>query len=165
MNVLSNTVREDLMKDIWRIKFTDQHALLINIPSHQLFVDGELLDLNIIEKNYTQHLLKEKNRFTQKKRIKTIFTKLGVLAIDVGWDGRIFFKVWNSKEAYARFRSKPRWCASYWNDKENQEIKIYVQDLKNPKYRFRTDDDIGMAGQVKDSPPVSYPATIITHLS
>ena len=41
------------------------------------------------------------------------------------------------------------------------------QDLKNPKYRFRTtrDDDIGMAGQLKASPPASYPATIITHLN
>lgn len=45
-----------------------------------------------------------------------------------------------------------------------KEYALKKRINKMVKYRFRT-NDVGMAGRIKDSPPVSCPATIITHLN
>lgn len=140
-NAIAKLITEELLDGLWRIKFTDQHAIIIDIDLNQLFIDGELLKLDELEKSYTKHLLKEKNRFKQKKRIRTLYAKSAVLAVDIGYDGRIFLKLWLSKVTYDRFRRKPEWCASYWNDKDRKEKKIYVQNLQRPKHLFKIFED------------------------
>ena len=73
---------------------------------------------------------KEKNELLwEKKRVKYVKEYPFMIGLDKGSDGRLFWKVWDA-ETYRKFRGKPLFVCSYWNDKEVK--KFYWEDLRNP---------------------------------
>lgn len=104
-------------------------CLLIDVVTDAVFLNGN--PLNVSRKPYKKGLMKPLNKDKNKKRILTLEHKTYVLGVDEGFDGRLFFKIW-LKSTYKKFRGKPFWVASYWNDAVNKEKKFFENDLKVP---------------------------------
>ena len=81
-----------------------------------------------LEFTYNKSLLFEKNKNgLEKKRLITFKFKGNVMGLDVGYDGRLFWKVWKLEDYYT-FRKPPYWVASFWIDGLSK--RFYLQDLK-----------------------------------
>ncbi len=113
----------------------NRHTIYIDVEKDQLFFDGNRMKTTNTEFNYNKEFMFERNKNLEKKRILT-FPKGNepspvVLAVDCGWDGRIFFKFF-TRETYSVPRGKPLKVFSYWHDRRAKEKKFYNGDLHEP---------------------------------
>lgn len=109
----------------------NKHCLFIGVEEDRIYLDGQRILTTKPEFNYNRGLMLEKNRGIEKKRLRTLKFCGKVLCIDIGFDGRVFFKVF-SREAYEKFRAPPIITYSYWHDRSEALKKFYVGDLHNP---------------------------------
>jgi len=133
LSFVENNIKEELIDDVWRINFVDSHSIIIDLELDMLFLNGERLLTTRKEKEYDELFVVRKNRLQKKTRIETLFSHGQVLAIDIGWDGRIFFKYWKTIRDYYSFRKAPDWVASYHHDRISKKKLIWVKDLRVPK--------------------------------
>jgi len=110
----------------------NRHCLFIDVKEDRLYLDGCRLLTTKKEFNYTKGLVFQKNAIRKKARIKTITFEGKVLAVDVGTDGRVFFKFF-ARETYSVFRGKPLKTYSYWHSRSEGLKKFYEGDLHTPK--------------------------------
>ncbi len=111
---------------------TKKHALVVDVKNDQLFFDGERLKTTSTEFNYNKGAMFEKNKGKEKTRIMTCIACGKVLAIDCGYDGRVFIKLFD-RQKYSQYRGAPEKLWSYWHDRRAKEKKWYDQDLHTPK--------------------------------
>lgn len=133
---VEQNIKSELFGDVWKISFAGKYFVVIDLDLDMLFLNGERLLTTGKEKGYDELFVVRKNRLQQKTRFKTLFARGQVLAIDVGWDGRIFFKYWRTEKDYNTFRKAPVWVASYFNDRIAKKKFVWVQDLHDPKFMF-----------------------------
>lgn len=112
-------------------KEPNKHCLFIDVKQDQLFLDGSRLMTTKKEFNYNKDIMFQKNAVRKKSRIKTVTFEGKVLGIDVGPDGRTFFKFF-TRETYSVFRGKPIVTYSYHHSRVEGLKKFYKRDLHNP---------------------------------
>lgn len=109
----------------------NKHCLFIDIEADRIYLDGQRILTTHQEFNYNKGLMLEKNKAIEKRRLKTLKFGNQVLCIDVGFDGRTFFKLF-SRSAYSKFRAPPTITYSYWHDRKEAKKKFFAGDLSNP---------------------------------
>lgn len=109
----------------------NRHCLFINVEEDRLYLDGSRLLTTKKEFDYTKGLMFQKNAIRKKVRIKTISFAGKILGIDVGPDGRVFFKFF-ARETYSLFRGKPLITYSYWHCRREGLKKFYEGNLSEP---------------------------------
>ncbi len=110
----------------------NQKTLFIDIEEDRLYWNGNWLKTTKLEFNYNKDVMFEKNKKFEKKRILTHEFEGKVLAIDCGFDGRVFGKFFTKKK-YLTFRGNPEIVFSYWHCRREGLKKWYSGDLSNPK--------------------------------
>lgn len=117
-------------------KIPFNHCLYFDVENDHVYFDGVRVKTTKLEFNYTKDLMFQKNKQFQKKRVLTFPKSDGkspfVLALDVGFDGRLFAKFFYPK-VYRTMRGKPEKVLSYWHDRQAKEKKFYEDDLSRPK--------------------------------
>lgn len=107
----------------------NSHTLYISAAEDRLYYDGERMKTTQHEFHYNEP---RQEKGFEKKRVKTIYVKGRIIAVDVGWDGRIFIKLFEQKK-YLEFKGKPYKVFSYWNCRADKEKRFYEDDLSKPK--------------------------------
>lgn len=117
-----------VLDDCVIINFFDNSFVLTGSEGMVYFNGSPLLYSG---KGYQKSFLKPVNSGKVKRRLMTLEKNAYVLGLDCGPDGRLFWKIW-LKSAFKKFRGKPFFCCSFWNDNVLNEKKYYENDLRKP---------------------------------
>lgn len=121
--------------DLIRLEFPD-NVFLIDLKEDKIYRNGEpFKTTGKILRPYYPGFMKDKNVNIPKKPLWQKFFGWFVVQLDVGFDGRLFWKVWTKSE-YSKFRGKPYFSCSYWNDKKNRLKKWFEGNLSEPLMVF-----------------------------
>ena len=131
----SRPVSVEVLSEVIRLRFGD-NCLLFNVEEDRIYFNGEKLKTTEHEFHYNKSLMFERNKVIPKKRLLTLGFDGFVFGLDVGFDGRLFGKLW-AKQKYVEERGEPFWVCSYWHDRRAKEVKWYERDLKNPKRMWK----------------------------
>lgn len=110
------------------------NQIIIDIETDELELNEKKLNTNNTYYTYNKQFLKSKNRKKEKVCIKELVSYPYILKIERGYDGRLFFLLFNEQNL-RKYRSPPKWKASYFNRTEFIK-EWYEQDLRNPKKIF-----------------------------
>ncbi len=135
--VIKNLIRTEIEEEYIKVRLGD-NCLLFSVKEDRIYFNGERIKTTNLEHRYNRSKMFERNKEIPKKRIKTLKFNGLIFGLDVGFDGRLFGKVWKQKD-FDTFRGPPFFTFSYWSDRRGKEIKWYEEDLHTPKRVYNTE--------------------------
>jgi len=126
----------DFFDDVVRLYFGDSYSFVIDVNEDKIYLNGKRV-VTSGGRFFHPNFLKKKNLEYPPKRNLFVLDFLGfVLKVDVGYDGRVFWLVFN-KSDYTRFRHPPVWQFSYWHNRYKHQKEFFLNDLSNPVRVYR----------------------------
>jgi hypothetical protein len=111
-------------------------VFLIDLREDKIYKNGDYFKTTgKILRPYYAGFMKDENIGIEKKPIWQECFGWFVAQLDVGFDGRLFWKLWVKAE-FKKFRGKPYFVCSYWNDKKHRLKKWFEGNLSKPLMVF-----------------------------
>jgi len=124
----------DIMRSTECISFVlPGAAWVIDLVEDRLYLNGErfLTTKQPVKSYYDEGLAKDKG--LSKKPIWKGEWGWFVVQLDIGFDGRLFWKFFTRFD-YRKKGGKPYFVLSYWNDRKEKELRWYEDDLSVPLF-------------------------------
>lgn len=110
---------------------------LIDLKEDKLYLNGQrfMTTKKPLHKYAYMDFVKERNLEVMKTPIWKKSWSWFVCQLDLGFDGRLFWKFF-TKSNYEKFRGKPYFVCSYWHDRKAKLRKWFEQNLHSPCFVF-----------------------------
>jgi hypothetical protein len=134
---MCNGMIDTEITDVIKIKIPE-NSFIIDLETDKLYWNGQRILTTEAIRKYEYSHKKENNTLFNHRRIVEIkdYKNLLVFVIDIGYDGRLFFMLFDKN--YGNFRAEPIHKLSYWHDRKEKTKKWYDQDMINPVQIWNT---------------------------
>ena len=111
--------------------------IVIDVREDRVYVNGNWLQTSNILKEYDEEKMKQRNVKFPKKELMKIKDMATTLKITIGFDGRLFFNVYDNK-SINEWRCPPIESYSWWHNRKAKQKQWYEGDLGRPERTWST---------------------------